>query len=125
MIAKLLNLDSEHALPPQEGALYKNVTISGHTFRLIYGYYEEFERNGLFNEPMPIYPDFIKEPLYTEGGVPFVTAMQDICSEYVGKPDGDSCSDCSYFQRNADLFGFCKCPKKQRASTETEVTRDE
>ena len=45
---------------PREGDLYKEVTIAGKIFRLLYGYYENFEREGPLNDPMPLYPDFIK-----------------------------------------------------------------
>lgn len=99
---------------PKEGDLYKKVQISGKTFDLVYGYYEDFERNGLFNEPMPIYPNFIKNPFYTDEGIPFVTAMQDVCENYRGKKDGDSCSECVYFKASKELFGFCECPSKKR-----------
>ncbi|WP_289475251.1 hypothetical protein, partial [Klebsiella pneumoniae] len=89
-------------------------TISGKTFKLLYGYYESFERESPFNEPMPIYPDFIKEPYYTYDGIPIVTAMQNVCEFYNGKSDEDSiCSDCQHFEKSEDLFGFCKCPKKK------------
>ncbi len=94
----------------KEGELYKEIQIDQHRFRLVYGYYEDYERESSFNEPMPLYPDFKKEPRYTESGIPLVTAMQDVCGRYQGREAGDSCADCIYFQKNEDLFGFCFCP---------------
>ena len=47
----------------QEGDLYEVLEVYGHTFELRYGYYEERERAR--GEPIPIYPDFKKHPLYT------------------------------------------------------------
>ena len=99
--------------PPKEGDLYKEIVVEGKCFRLHYGYYEEFERNAPFSEPIPIYPDFIREPHYTEKGQPLVTAMQDVCRGYRGKKEGDSCSDCLYFQKSEELFGLCANPSKQ------------
>lgn len=106
---------SEHLAPsPKEGDIYKELLISGKPFRLFYGYYADFERESTFNEPMPIYPDFIREPLHTDNGTPFVTAMQDICPQYAGKDQGDSCSECTFFEKSEDLFGFCHCPKNKQ-----------
>lgn len=113
MLTKILVQDDHQPAIPKEGDLYKEVSISGKTFRLLYGYYESFERESPFNEPIPIYPDFIKDPHYTADGVPIVTAMQNICEHYFGKHDEDSsCSECAYFQNSEELFGLCKCPQK-------------
>ena len=93
-------------------------TISGKTFRLLYGYYENFERESPFCEPMPIYPDFTKEPHYTAEGIPMVTAMQSVCALYEGKNDEDStCVDCAFFQKSEELFGFCNCPQNRKAKS--------
>ena len=100
---------------PNEGDLYKELTISGKTFRLLYGYYESFERESRLNDPIPIYPNFIKDPLYTDEGIPFATAMQNVCACYKGKKDEDSCcADCVYFQSSEELFGFCNCSANRR-----------
>ena len=69
----------------EEGELYKVVTVFGKTFELWYGYYEDYERENPTVEPMPIYPNFRKEPLYTDEGTPFVTMMQDACPYYKGE----------------------------------------
>ena len=124
MISPLFPHIKESSSAPREGDLYKEISFGGHNFRLTYGYYAEFEREGWFNEPMPIYPDLMKEPRYTEEGVPLATAIQDVCEEYKGAPDGDSCSDCAYFRQQTDLFGFCYCLKRRRDPARTEVTRD-
>ena len=124
MIGKLFPLFPESSPSPREGDLYKEISVGGHTFRLVYGYYADFEREGMFNEPIPIYPDLMREPLYTQEGVPLATAMQDVCDCYVGKEEGDSCSECAYFRKGIDLFGFCHCPEKQQKPLQKEVTRD-
>lgn len=102
------------ANPPKEGDLYKEIVVEGKCFRLHYGYYEEFERNAPFSEPIPIYPDFAREPQYTDKGRPLVTAMQDVCESYRGKEGGDSCADCLYFQKREELFGLCTNPQKAK-----------
>lgn len=102
---------------PKEGDLYKEITICGKTFQLLYGYYENFEREGPFNEPMPIYPDFIRQPHYTAEGIPIITAMQNICKSYSGISDEDStCSDCMFFQKGEELFGLCQCPENKNST---------
>lgn len=114
MLTEILKQDAAHPPVPKEGDLYKEITISQRTYKLLYGYYETFERESSLNEPMPIYPDFIQEPHYTAEGIPIVTAMQNICKFYSGKKDEDSsCFDCVFFQQSEDLFGFCQCPEKK------------
>lgn len=98
-------------LPPEEGDLYIQVNISGRVFRIFYGYYEDFERKR--HEPIPLYPDFLRDPVYTEDGIPVVTGMQDICCYYKGRENGDSCITCDYFSQQEDLFGLCTCPKRR------------
>lgn len=115
MLANILTQGVEHPHTPREGDLYKEIKLFDKTFRLVYGYYENFEREGPFNDPFPIYPDLIKEPYYTAEGFPVVTAMQSICEYYDGKNDEDStCSDCGFFQKHEDLFGLCTCPHNKR-----------
>lgn len=117
MLTNIMTQNTEQPLIPQEGDLYKEVTISGKTFRLLYGYYESFERESRFNEPMPIYPDFTKKPHYTAEGTPIVTAMQNICRFFNGKNDEDSsCADCLFFQKSEELFGLCNCPQNTRSN---------
>jgi hypothetical protein len=100
----------------REGDLYKIVTVCGKTFELYYGYYDEIEKEGKYTEPIPIYPDFIKEPLYTADGYPFVTEMQDSCDCFLGKKGEDSCLVCRHFEKGDELIGICKCEKKKECS---------
>ncbi len=98
-----------------EGELYKRVELHGSRFDLYYGYYEECDRLNPDIDPMPIYPDFLEEPRYTEEGFPFVTKMQDVCSHYKGRdiPEKD-CAECAYFKEGQDLIGVCICPKNNK-----------
>ena len=66
----------------KEGDLYKVIKAFGKTFEIYYGYYEESDRYSKYSEPIEIYTDFIKNPLYTNEGVPFVTAIQNTCEHY-------------------------------------------
>ena len=126
MLTRILSKGVEQPHTPKEGDLYKEVTISDKTFRLLYGYYESFERESPFNDPIPIYPDFIKEPHYTAEGIPIATAMQNVCEFYNGKNDEDSsCSDCVFFQKHEELFGLCICPRNKRESKERTVLKNE
>ena len=98
----------------KEGELYKIINIDGIEFIIKYGYYDEKERYSKYNEPIPIYPDFIKKPQYNKDGNPFVTHMQDRCKHYKGDDNLDSCYNCSYFIIKEDLIGVCKCKKTQK-----------
>ena len=123
MLTKILMQGAEQSPPPKEGDLYKEVTVGGNTFKIFYGYYEEFERESPSNDPIPIYPDFIKEPHYTAEGIPIATAMQNVCEFYNGKNDEDSsCSDCVFFQKYEELFGLCNCSRNKRESKERTVS---
>lgn len=95
-----------------DGELYRIVTTFGKTFELRYGYYDERDRQSPLCAPAVIYPDFLKEPLYTASGEPFVTMMQDVCSHYYGDgpPTPDTtCAECRHFARGEEWFGICKC----------------
>ena len=81
------------------------IELFGHTIELRYGYYEEFERE--HNDPVPIYPNFIKEPAYLDG-YPLVTAMQDVCEHFDGDDAEIGCLVCKYYERCEDLIGKCK-----------------
>lgn len=126
MLTQILMPSDHSPAVPKEGDLYKEVNICGTVFRLEYGYYESFEREGSLNDPMPIYPDFIKSPQYTAGGIPIITAMQNTCAFYIGKSDVDSsCSGCAYFKRNEDLFGLCDCPQRRQLKENRTVENSE
>ena len=97
----------------REGDLFKVIELHGARFEIRYGYYEEIERQ---HEPMEIYPDFIKNPVYTKEGFPFVTLMQDACNNYkaANKDFGNDCSSCIYMERGDELIAVCRCPKNRR-----------
>jgi len=96
---------------PKEGELFKIINIFGKTFEIRYGFYEECDRHNKYAEPMEIYPDFIKEPQYTDDGIPFVTAMQSPCPHFKGKKDENStCEECSFYKHCEELLGVCLYP---------------
>lgn len=103
--------------PHGEGDLYKVVTTYGKTFELRYGYYDERDRQSPLCEPAIIYPDFVKEPLFTEDGAPFVTMVQDACAHYRGSgkrtPD-TTCAECQHFDQGEEWFGICTCNHNRR-----------
>lgn len=94
----------------KDGDIYKLINIEDKTFEIRYGYYEDFEREN--NDPVPIYPDFLKEPIHV-GGVPLVTAMQDACDSFDGSDRDIGCFACKYYESCDDLIGRCTDPKKQ------------
>lgn len=98
----------------KEGELYKSISVGGEIFEIIYGFYDECERG---NWPTtPIFPDFLKEPMYTNDGIPFVTASQQICEDYKPKQivSGEEwCNDCEYFETGEEIIGLCKCEKRR------------
>ena len=102
-----------------EGELYRKIELHGRTFALYYGYYEECDKRNPLCEPIVIYPDFTKAPVYTDDGYPFVTMMQDACKSYEGqekRTPNTTCAECRHFERGKDWFGICKCPKNRRAN---------
>ena len=99
----------------KEGDLYKVIKAYGKTFELRYGYYEEMDRYSKYNDPVPIYPNFIENPVYTDEGIPFATATQDPCKHFDGNRDQDStCYNCSYYNKYEELLGTCTCPKNRK-----------
>lgn len=101
--------------PGKEGQLYRQLNISGWTFPIYYGYYEESDRHSAFNDPVPIYPDFRASPVYDTAGRPFVTAMQDACGQYAGRRTHDrDCGSCRYYRPGEDLIGICACPHNRK-----------
>lgn len=99
---------------PREGDLYRRITAFGKEFSLHYGYYDEIERHSKYNEPIPIYPDFLAEPQYTDCGMPFVTAMQDACPHYAGSEREGFCQSCEHYAECEDLLGVCRSPRMKR-----------
>ncbi|MBO5790365.1 MAG: hypothetical protein J6R40_04330 [Clostridia bacterium] len=104
----------------KEGDLYGVVNAFGQTFEIYYGYYEAFEKESPYNDPVPVYPDLKKQPVFDGQGKPIVTAMQIACEAYEGKGSEDSCGHCLHFQKGEALFGLCKCKKRRKDVLETE-----
>lgn len=90
----------------KDGDLYKVVDVLGTQFELRYGYYEEYEKNS--GEPVPIYPDFKKNPVYAKNGYPFVTQMQELCPQGTSPFEDGCCVDCPHFLPGDDLIGICQ-----------------
>lgn len=101
---------------PREGDVYATVEVFGKHFELRYGYYDDRDRSGPADV---IYPDFRREPLFTDTGEPFVTMMQDICDHYesdLPSTDDSTCADCKRFVRGEEFFGICSSPKTKRTA---------
>ena len=98
----------------KEGDLYNVFKIGSDVFEIRYGYYSESDRFGKYNDPIPIYPDFLKNPKYNNEGFPFVTEMQDTCHYFEGNLLVDICCGCKHFEKGDDLIGICKCPKRNK-----------
>ena len=97
-----------------EGMLYKRFTLCEREFEIYYGYYDTRDRVGKYNDPIPIYPDFLITPVYTKEGIPFATEMQDACPHYSGDFHCDSCYGCRHYRRGEELIGLCLCPARRR-----------
>ena len=96
----------------REGDLYKTLEIFGRRFALYYGYYEEYERER-GEHPIPIYPDFCENPVYTEDGYPFVTQMQAACDRFGDGREDRFCVDCPHYRDGEDLIGICLCEERK------------
>ncbi len=116
MIHKITGLNTELTdSTPKEGDIFKIVQLYGRTFEIQYGFYEECDRHSLYAEPIPIYPNFIKDPQFTNEGLPFVTAIQSPCIHFTGnKNENSTCEDCSSYRQGEELLGICTCPKNLR-----------
>ena len=110
----------EQNAPPKEtqhkeGELYKIIEAHGKTFEIYYGYYDEADRQNPYVEPMEMYPNFVQTPVYTEKGIPFVTAMQSPCKHFKGEADVDNtCYQCAYYKKCEELLGLCKCKARYK-----------
>ena len=98
----------------KEGDLYKVLHVDGESFEIRYGFYEEEDRIGRFNDPIPIYPNLLNELQYNNEGYRYVTEMQDTCKHFKGKLLVDICCGCSHFEKGDDLIGICRCEKMKR-----------
>lgn len=113
MLKKIVNLGQREV--PREGDLYKIIELQGRIFEIRYGFYEESDRYSQYAEPMEIYPDFIKEPQYTDEGIPFVTAFQSPCDYFRGTLNENStCEECGSYRHGEELIGLCHCPLKRK-----------
>ena len=107
--------DNDESSPFKEGDLYKSFNLYGYFFEIHYGYYEDCERNNPLVDPMPIYPDFIKTPIFSDDGFPFVTKMQDACQYYSGPIDKErDCGECVFYKHGVDLIGVCACNSNKK-----------
>ena len=105
---------------PKEGDLFKVIQLCGEIFEIIYGFYEECDRYTSTAEPIPIYPNFIETPRYTNEGFPFVTEMQIPCKYFEGIQDENSaCGDCSLYIHGDELLGICNCSKNKKSQIDT------
>ena len=100
---------------PKEGDLYNIYVVDDHTFEIRYGFYEENERGRV--EPLPIFPDFLKSPVYTSDGVPVTSLIQTTCKHY--KPRQAQypehwCGDCEHYDGGKAEMGRCVCPVRRR-----------
>ena len=115
MLSEYLHTGNEEVVP-REGDLFKVIRRHGKSFEIRYGFYEERDRHGSFAEPMAIYPDFVKEPCYTEEGIPFATAIQVPCKHFEGTLDENSvCEECRFYQPCEELLGLCLCSKRRQS----------
>lgn len=112
--------------PPKEGDIYKIIQLGSHRFELRYGFYEDFERR--LGEPVVIYPDLEKEPLYDASGKRIVTAIQDPCRHYRianGSSGNNCCCDCEHYRHFGDDIGICACCENQSHITDRPPSAEE
>lgn len=115
MLSKILKNGGDPVQTHNEGELFKRIELYGSTFDIRYGYYEDIDRQ---YEPYEVYPDFIKNPVYTSDGAPFVTLTQTPCAYFQKKKnafDGD-CGTCIYMEHGDGLIAVCRCPQNRKES---------
>ena len=117
----MLPYDFEYKKSSQkEGDLYKVIEAHGKTFEIYYGYYSEDDRKNPLVKPMEMYPNFKENPVYTEKGIPFVTAMQERCRHYDGENDEDAtCYQCAHYKSCDELLGICLCKARKQNKSNT------
>ncbi len=117
-----MNYDLHDFDLPKEGELYKIYEVGGYTFEIRYGYYAENERGRV--EALPIFPDFRKEPVYTEDGYSLASLIHSACQYYKSdkaKPEYH-CGDCIYYSEPKQEIAICKCQKlRKKANDENET----
>lgn len=100
---------------PKEGEVYRTYTVDQHTFEIRYGYHEENERGRV--EPLPIFPDFEINPVYTQNGEPITAYVQYPCKHYSPrdpKEPEEWCGDCTYYDGGRIEMGRCLCPQRKQ-----------
>lgn len=97
-----------------EGDLYKLIKIEDFVIEIKYGYYDEKDKYSKYNEPIPIFPNFVTNPIYTTEGYPLVTKMQNKCNHYISDIKSDECFGCKYLKEVEDLIGICICSHNRR-----------
>lgn len=99
-----------------EGEIYEVIEIAGYKFDILCGYRTKQDKKA--GVVLPIYPNFIKSPKYTNEGYPLVTCMQNSCRHYEVIPDSDienKCIDCKYFNSELrNVIGICKAKKRMK-----------
>lgn len=111
---KLIDFNQESIQLPQEGDAYESYLIGGHTINVRYGFYDESDRES--GDPVPIFPNFLRTPLYTDEGFPLATQTQDSCVHYQVRPDTDGdgwCADCIHYSDGKSPIGICQCMKRK------------
>lgn len=101
------------AIVLREGDLYKVIEVDGNTFKILYGYYEESERDKV--EPLPVFPDLKKNPVYTADGKPIVTAIQEPCEYYAPinrERSEEWCGDCISYLNTENEISICGCTER-------------
>lgn len=109
-----MNYESQDMDLPNEGDLYKVYEVAGFTFEIRYGYYEENERGRV--EPLPLFPDFRKTPVYTADGYPLASLIHSACKHYEStkpKPE-NGCGDCIYYSNQRQEIAVCQCEKRRK-----------
>ena len=119
MFTKIIEPNTPQKAPShKEGELYKIISAYGVTFKIYYGYYTEEDRQNPNVEPMEMYPSFKENPVYTDEGIPFVTAMQERCIHYDGESDEDAtCYQCKCYKKCDELLGICLCKLRRKTNT--------
>lgn len=100
---------------PKEGDLYRIFVVDQHTFDIRYGYYAEDERDRV--EPLPIFPNFEKNPVYTKNGEPVTAYVQYPCRHYTphrSEEPEEWCGDCLYYGGGREEMGPCLCRERRR-----------
>ncbi len=99
-----------------DGEVYEILEVAGHKFEIRCGYHTTLDEKA--GVALPIYPDFILEPKYTNTGQPLVTCMQNSCIYYDVVPESDielKCIDCKYFiNEDRKAIGICTCEERKK-----------